>query len=252
MQSRLQKLMADAGVASRRASEEIIKAGRVTVNGRIVSDLGAKFDSETATVAVDGVEVRRKKKIYLALNKPRQILCSRSDPQTRRTVGDLLPKEWAHLYTVGRLDLDSEGLLFLTNDGEFSLKLTHPRFGVSKKYLTTVEGRVDFATLSRIRKGITHDGAYLKAEKVRLLDANGHQSLVEVELKEGKNREVRRLFESQDLKVLRLQRIQIGAIKLGELREGKWRTLSAAEIRSLTQPNEKTEQRRSPDPRLIF
>lgn len=242
---RLQKLLADAGVASRRASEEIIQAGRVRVNGRTVSELGHKVDPETAKVEVDGVGIKAKRKIYLALNKPRQVLCSRRDPQTRRTVSDLLPKEWAHLYTVGRLDLDSEGLLFLTNDGEFSLKLTHPRFRVSKKYLTTVEGRVDLASLARIRRGVIHDGAFLKPEKARLLDANGSQSLVEIELKEGKNREVRRLFESQGLNVLRLQRIQIGAVKLAELPEGKWRTLTASEVQSLTRPNEKTEPKRS-------
>lgn len=239
MQVRLQKLLADAGIASRRASEQMIAEGRVTVDGRVVTELGTKFDVGTARIAVDGVEVKQKKKIYLALNKPRKVLCSRRDPLTRRTVGDLLPKEWSHLYTVGRLDLDSEGLLFLTNDGEFSLRLTHPRFGVRKKYLATVEGRPAPGMLEHMRKGIMHEGGRLKADRVRILKSNRSQSLVELELTEGKNREVRRLFESQGLKVWRLQRIQIGSIKLGELPDGKWRTLNPAEVRSLLRGSEK-------------
>lgn len=231
---RLQKLLADAGVASRRASEQIILEGRVTVNGRKTTELGHKVEAGTAVVSVDGVEVKRKKKLYLALNKPRRVLCSRKDPLTRRAVEDLIPKEWAHLQTVGRLDLDSEGLIFLTNDGDFSLRLTHPKFGVMKKYLATVEGLPDPGMLARMRRGIVHQGTKLKAEKVRVLKASVAQSLVELVLREGKNREVRRLFESQGMGVLRLQRVQIGPIKLGELREGKWRILTDAEVRSLT------------------
>jgi len=134
---------------------------------------------------------------------------------------------------VGRLDFDSEGLLFLTNDGQFSLHLTHPRYGVRKKYLATVEGRLAPEALSQFTQGVTHEGEKLKAESARLKSANNSQSLVELELAEGKNREVRRLFESQGLTVRRLQRTQIGRIKLGELPSGKWRTLTEPEIKSL-------------------
>ena len=230
---RLQKFLAEAGVASRRASEQIILAGRVSVNGQAVGELGGKVDPDHDKVAVDGAPVCAKRKLYVALNKPRGYLCSRQDELKRRTIGTLLPREWSGLYSVGRLDYDSEGLLFLTNDGQFSLQLTHPRYGVRKKYLVTVEGRVAPETLGRFTRGVTHEGEKLKAETARLLAASNSHSLVELELAEGKNREVRRLFESQGLTVRRLQRTQIGKIKLGELPSGKWRTLTEPEIKSL-------------------
>ena len=151
----------------------------------------------------------------------------------RRAIGDLLPREWQHLSSVGRLDRDSEGLIFLTNDGEFCLHLTHPRYGVRKKYRVTVEGRVDAKMIARILQGVVSEEEELKAEKARILNSNNSHSVVELELAEGKNREVRRLFESQGLLVSRLQRIQIGPIKLAELPVGKWRTLTEPEIKSL-------------------
>jgi 23S rRNA pseudouridine2605 synthase len=230
---RLQKFLAEAGVASRRASEKIILEGRVAVNGRAVAELGAKVDPITDKVTVDGEPVRQKRKLYVALNKPPGYVCSQSDELKRRTVGNLLPKEWNNLYSVGRLDLESEGLLFLTNDGEFSLHLTHPRYGVKKKYQASVAGRADGAMMDRFTRGVLHEGETLKAEKARVLSVNNSNSLVELELAEGKNREVRRLFESQGLEVNRLVRTQIGKIKLGELPSGKWRILTEPEIKSL-------------------
>jgi pseudouridine synthase len=230
---RLQKFLADAGVASRRAGEEIILAGRVTVNGQPVKKLGVKVEPKQDRVEVDGQPVRAKRKLYLALNKPRGLVCSRKDEFDRPTIYELLPREWGHLHSVGRLDFNSEGLLFLTNDGEFSLRLTHPRYGVSKKYLATVEGRVEEEMLGRFTHGLTFEGEKFKAERARLVSANHSQSVVELELAEGKYHEVRRLFESQARVVKRLQRIQIGKIKLGELRLGKWRTLTETEIKSL-------------------
>jgi 23S rRNA pseudouridine2605 synthase len=230
---RLQKFLADAGIASRRASEEIIRAGRVAVNGTIVSELGTRIDGDHDKVELDGKLVRVRRKMYAALHKPKGVVCSRQDERGRPTIYDLLPREWSHLYSVGRLDYASEGLIFLTNDGDFSLHLTHPRYGIRKKYVATVEGRVEPATLVLFTQGLWHQGEKLKAEKVRLISATKAQSVVELELAEGKNREVRRLFESQGLTVKRLQRIQIGKIKLGELRPGKWRTLTETEIKSL-------------------
>jgi len=230
---RLQKYLAEAGVASRRAGEQIILAGRVEVNGKPVAELGARVDPLHDRVVVDGKPVRAKRKLYVALNKPPGLVCSRSDEYDRQTIYGLLPKEWGHLHSVGRLDYQSEGLIFLTNDGEFSLHLTHPRYGVRKKYVATVEGRVAEAVLSEFTKGVWHNGERLKAEKTRLVSASAAQSVVELELAQGKNREVRRLFESQRLTVKRLQRVQIGKIKLGELRLGKWRTLTEPEIKSL-------------------
>jgi 23S rRNA pseudouridine2605 synthase len=230
---RLQKFLADAGIASRRAGEQIILAGRVAVNGETVAELGARVDPLHDRVAVDGKPVRAKRKIYVALNKPPGLVCSRKDEFDRPTLYELLPKEWGHLHSVGRLDYQSEGLIFLTNDGEFSLHLTHPRYGVRKKYVATVEGRVSEEVLGHFTHGVWHEGERLKAEKVRLVSAGAAQSVVELELAQGKYREVRRLFESQRLTVKRLQRVQIGKIKLGELRLGKWRTLTEPEIKSL-------------------
>jgi 23S rRNA pseudouridine2605 synthase len=230
---RLQKFLADAGVASRRAGERIILASRVAVNGETVSELGAKVDPLNDRVTVDGQLIRVKRKICVALNKPRGLVCSRKDELGRPRIYELLPKEWGHLHSVGRLDFNSEGLIFLTNDGELSLRLTHPRYGVRKKYLATVEGRVTPEILGLLTHGLWHQGERLKAEKARLVSAGHLQSTVELELTEGKYHEVRRLFESQGMTVKRLQRTQIGRIKLGELRAGKWRTLTEPEIKSL-------------------
>ncbi len=230
---RLQKFLADAGVASRRAGERMIQDGRVSVNGRTVRELGTRVDPLHDQVLVDGQKIRAKRKIYLALNKPPGLVCSRQDEFGRPTIYDLLPKEWRHLHSVGRLDYNSEGLLFLTNDGQFSLRLTHPRYGVCKNYVATIEGRVEPEMLRQFIQGVFYQGEKFKAERARLVSTGQAQSVVELELAEGKYREVRRLFESQGRTVKRLQRIQIGPIKLGQLRQGKWRTLTEPEIKSL-------------------
>jgi 23S rRNA pseudouridine2605 synthase len=233
LRERLQKFLAEAGVASRRAAEQIILAGRVLVNDQPVAELGAKVDPRHDRVMVDGQPVRAKRKIYLALNKPRGLVCSRKDELGRPTIYELLPAEWGHLHSVGRLDFNSEGLLFLTNDGEFSLRLTHPRYGVHKTYVVTVEGRIEPEMLRRCIQGLWYEGERYKAEKARLLSGGASQSTVELVLAEGKYREVRRLFEALGRTVKRLERIQVGKIKLGQLRPGRWRTLTPAEIKSL-------------------
>jgi len=230
---RLQKFLAEAGVASRRAGEQIILAGRVAVNGEVIRQLGTKVDPWHDRVTLDSQPVRARRKLYVALHKPRGCVCSRKDEFGRPTVYDRLPKEWTGLYSVGRLDYDTEGLLFLTNDGEFALRLTHPRYAVRKRYLATLEGRVEAQRLELFTRGVYHQGEKLKAEKARLISASQSRSVVELELAEGKNREVRRLFESQGLTVKRLERTQIGKIRLGELKPGKWRTLTEPEIKSL-------------------
>jgi len=226
---RLQKFLAEAGIASRRAAEQIILSGRVGVNGETVRLLGTKIDPLHDKVSVDGKPVRARRKLYIALHKPVGYVCSRNDELGRKTVYELLPNEWQNAHTVGRLDFNSEGLIFLTNDGEFALRLTHPRYGVHKKYLATIEGKLEQQMLDRIVRGVFHGGEKLKAESARQVSRN----VVELELSEGKNREVRRLFESQGLAVERLQRTQIGKIKLGELKPGRWRALTETEIRTL-------------------
>jgi 23S rRNA pseudouridine2605 synthase len=230
---RLQKFLAEAGVASRRAGERLIVEGRVAVNGRIVDELGAKVDPARDRVMVDGRQVKVRRKLYLAVNKPKGYICTRSDPEKRRILTDLLPLEWRNLYPVGRLDHDTEGLIFLTNDGDFALHLTHPRYGTRKIYEATMEGRIEAQQLSRLTGGIVDEGEMLKASRARLLSANNTRSVVEVELTEGKNREIRRMFKALGFEVSKLRRTQIGRIKLGELPSGKWRTLTEPEIKSL-------------------
>ncbi len=233
MSVRLQKFLAEAGAASRRGGEQIILEGRVSVNGQPVRLLGSKVDPLHDRVTLDGKPLRVKRKLYLALHKPRGCVCSRSDEHLRPTIYDLLPAEWSEVYSVGRLDYETEGLIFLTNDGEFALRLTHPRYGVRKKYIATVDGRVDGELTGQLVRGVYHEGEKLRAERAHIVSATPSRSVVELELSEGKNREVRRLFESQGRTVKRLQRIQIGKIKLGQLRPGKWRTLTEPEIKSL-------------------
>ncbi|HUC85137.1 MAG TPA: pseudouridine synthase [Candidatus Acidoferrales bacterium] len=230
---RLQKFLADAGVASRRAGEQYILDGRVSVNGQPVRLLGSKVDPAHDRVAVDGQLVRAKKLVYLALNKPAGCVCTRQDELNRPTIYELIPREWDTVQTVGRLDYHSEGLIFLTNDGQFALRLTHPRYGVRKKYRATVEGEVTPGMLQLFKRGIYHEGERLHALAARIISGTRDKSIVELELGEGRNREVRRLFESQALTVKKLQRTQIGRIRLGELKPGKWRTLNAVEIRTL-------------------
>ena len=235
MSVRLQKFLADAGIASRRASEKLIEAGEVRVNGQVVRELGTKVDPLHDHVQVDGRPVKPRKKLYVAINKPPGYICSKSDPEKRRTVGDLLPKEWSNLNSVGRLDYNSEGLIFFTNDGDFALKLTHPRYGVRKKYLVTVVGEVTPEHIKEFLKGVYQDGDLLRVEQGRIIKSNKSHSLVELALREGKNREIRRLFEALGFEVERLQRVQIGPVKLGQLPRGKWRALTAAEVRGLAE-----------------
>ena len=233
MSVRLQKFLADAGVASRRAGEKLILEGKVRVNGRFVLLLGTKVDPERDEVMLDGKIIRARRKLYIALNKPPGCVCSHADELGRPTIYQLLPKEWQIVNSVGRLDFNSEGLIFLTNDGQFALRLTHPRYGIRKKYLATVEGEVTAEMLQMFKRGIFHEGERLQALAARFVSGTRDRSVVELELGEGKNREVRRLFESQALTVKKLQRTQIGRIRLGELKPGKWRTLNAAEIKTL-------------------
>jgi len=205
----------------------------VAVNGRTVQELGTRVDPMHDRVTLDGKPAQVKRKIYIALHKVRGLVCSRHDELGRPTIYTLLPREWGHLHTVGRLDYNSEGLIFLTNDGDFSLHLTHPRYGIKKTYIATVDGEVDGAMLAKFTKGLWFEGEKFKAERARLISSTSRESVVELILAEGKYREVRRLFDSQARTVTRLVRVQIGKIKLAELKPGKWRSLTETEIKSL-------------------
>lgn len=230
---RLQKYLAEAGVASRRSSETLILEGRVTVDGRPVRLLGSKVAPGTSEVRVDGVPVRPKRRLYLAMHKPPGYVCSRREQGTHPVVMELLPEEWQGVYPVGRLDRASEGLLLLTNDGEFALRIAHPRHGVRKTYLAVVSGRVTEPMVAALVRGVRHQGALLRAENVEVLTANNARSRVRLGLREGKNREIRRMFEVLGLRVERLVREQIGGLRLGELPSGRWRFLNAGEVSAL-------------------
>ena len=230
---RLQKFLAEAGVASRRASEGLIREGKVSVNGEIVRELGTKVDPLKDSVIIAGQSVRPRRKIYVAVHKPAGCVVTRNDPEGRPTIFALLPAEWRHLYPVGRLDYNSEGLLFLTNDGDFALRLTHPRYGVLKRYELTVEGRVDRSVEREFVRGVADKGDRLRARSAHIISSSKSHSVIELELGEGKNREIRRICAVLGLQVRQLVRQQVGKIKLGQLRTGKWRTLTEAEIKSL-------------------
>ncbi len=232
MKIRLQKFLSEAGVASRRQGEKLIVAGKITVDGQVVRLLGTKVDPAKNQVAISGKLIRVKSKRFLALNKPPKILCTRRDTHKRATVFDLLPNDFGHLFTVGRLDSDSEGLILLTNDGEFCQAVAHPRHRMPKTYHVTLAKRVDSSALERLTTGLDDDGDLLKAKHAKLLSANNTRSQVELVLEDGKNREIRRMFKVLGHRVLLLQRIAVGPVKLGELPLGKWRVLSQAEITS--------------------
>jgi len=231
---RLQKVQAEAGVASRRGAEEVIRSGRVTVNGRVVTELGTRVDSVADELRVDGRPIRARRKVYLALNKPGDVVCTRKDERNRRTVLGRLEPEWARtLYSVGRLDKETEGLLLLTNDGEFCLRVTHPRYGVIKHYVVTVEGLATPALARRLTHGVVDRGEPLRARQACLLTANQSRSVLALELTEGRNREVRRLLQALGFRVEHLRRVRIGPVCLGELPLGRWRALTPAEVKAL-------------------
>ena len=227
---RLQKLMAAAGLCSRRKAEEWLKEGRVTVNARVAS-LGDQADPDHETICVDGRPLRvQSQQRVLLLNKPVGVISSCRDPQRRRTVLDLIPVDQrAGLHPVGRLDVDSRGALLLTNVGELTLKLTHPRFDHSKVYRVRVQGCPGADVLMHWQRGVRLDGSLTRNAGVRLLRCGARDALLEVTLQEGRNRQIRRVAEALGHPVLDLQRIAIAGIVLGSLKEGCWRTLSERE-----------------------
>jgi 23S rRNA pseudouridine2605 synthase len=228
-EERLQKVLAAAGIASRRASEELIVAGRVVVNGE-VAQLGRKVDPEHDVVTVDGERVNvDPDRVYLMLNKPQGVVTTVDDPEGRPTVMDLinLPQR---LYPVGRLDQDTEGLLLLTNDGELTNALTHPSYGVERVYVALVPGPVRGRTLAQLRAGVELEDGLAKPVRARVLETQRSKALVEVVMTEGRKREVRRMLGALGLQVERLARIAYGGVELGDLRQGKWRFLNQAEV----------------------
>jgi 23S rRNA pseudouridine2605 synthase len=230
---RLQKVLAAAGLGSRRACEELIADGRVTVDG-VVAELGARVDPQTAVIHVDGDRVIvRDDLVYFALNKPRGVLSAMSDSRGRRTIGDLVGDRSERLFHVGRLDADSEGLLLLTNDGELAHRLMHPSFGVLKTYLATVPAPVSKQVGRRLRDGVVLEDGPVAVDSFRVVQTQGRQAIVEVVLHEGRKHIVRRLLDEVGHPVSRLVRTRIGPVHLGGQRVGTLRPLTRAELADL-------------------
>lgn len=237
---RLQKVLAQAGVASRRAAEELIAAGRVSVDGEVVREMGRRIDPDTAVVHVDGSRIQlRDDQVYLALNKPAGMLSTMSDDRGRPCVGDLvmqrteLLNQAGRLFHVGRLDQDTEGLLLLTNDGELGHRLMHPSFEVEKTYVAEVMGQVARDVGKRLREGIELEDGPVRVHSFRLVDSLPGRSMVELVIHEGRKHVVRRLLDEVGHPVQRLVRTAIGEVRLGDQRPGKLRPLNQNEVGSL-------------------
>lgn len=247
---RLNKYLAHAGVASRRKCDELIAAGRVKVDGRVIRDLGTKLDPGRHTISVDDEPVRGEKTVYWLVHKPVGYLCTNHDPARRPLAIDLIPRIEQRVYTVGRLDEASEGLLLMTNDGELAYKLMHPKFEIEKTYLVLVAGHPTPLDLQKLLDGVWLADGKVRAKQVRRLKSQGDSTWLRIVLCEGKNREIRRMLAKLDHKVMKLRRVAIGPIELDKLPKGKARKLSLKELELLRKSVEngmkKLERLRTP------
>ncbi len=234
-QIRLNKIIADAGIASRRAADQLILEGRVSVDGQVVLELGNKFDPEISDIKVDGESLNvNKSKTYLAFHKPAGVISTMSDPEGRSNLGDYFKDRKDRLYHVGRLDKDSEGLILLTNDGELAHRATHPSYGLEKRYLVEIEGEFNKQLSDQLLQGVRLEDGLARAVKVvhaRAVSKNHHW--VEITIHEGRYHIIRRLIESLGLKVMRLIRLDFGPITLGEMKPGRHRVLNSQEMINL-------------------
>ncbi|PKN05413.1 MAG: pseudouridine synthase [Deltaproteobacteria bacterium HGW-Deltaproteobacteria-9] len=234
MKERLQKIIAAAGIDSRRHAEILITSGRVSVNGEIVTELGVKADPRKDVIRVDGNTISLETtRCYIALHKPAEYVTTMSDPQKRPTVADLVKDVPERVYPIGRLDYDSSGLLLLTNDGDFAQKIQHPRFQVPKNYRVKISGRLNKEELKQIINGVKLPDTVFKPENLNIEKINDKSTWLSLTLREGKNRIIRRGFEAAGRQVTRLVRESIGKITLAGLKEGQWRNLTGREISQL-------------------
>lgn len=234
MLERLQKIISAAGITSRRASEEMILAGRVTVNDVVVTELGSKADPARDRIAVDGRLLKvSEERVYLMLNKPTGYITALKDSQGRPLVTELLKDVPERVYPVGRLDYNTEGILLLTNDGEWANRLMHPRHEVEKEYHVRVRGKVADQQLRRLAEGVELEDGMTAPAVVRLVKSGEHNDWISVAIHEGRNRQVRRMCEAVSLSVVRLKRIRYGSLELGSLRGGHYRYLTEAEVQRL-------------------
>lgn len=232
---RLQKVLAGAGVASRRKCEEYIVEGRVKVNGKVIDKLGTKVDPEKDLIEFDNKKINNKieKKIYVLLNKPLNYITTMNDPEGRKNVADLVNKISQRIYPVGRLDYDTEGLLIMTNDGDLTYKLTHPSHEIKKTYLAVVEGFPGGQALNKLKSGILLEDGLTAPADAKLLKKYKKSSLLQITIHEGRNRQVRRMCDAVGHPVVKLKRIQIAFLRLDNLKTGKYRHLTVAEIDKL-------------------
>jgi len=234
MQERLQKILAKAGIASRRAAEQLITAGRVKVNGEVVTELGSKADSEKDVITLDGNPVQlEKSKVYLVLFKPVGYMTTLKDPEGRPVVTDLLKGIPERVYPVGRLDYNTEGLLLLTNDGEWANRLMHPRHEVEKEYHVRVRGTVTPGQVALLAKGVELEDGMTAPAKARVIKASENNTWLSIAVHEGRYRQVRRMCEAVSLSVVRLKRVRYGTLDIGGLKPGEFRHLSAVEVEQL-------------------
>ena len=233
---RINKFLASWGIASRRNSEQYVLEGRVKVNAKTVTSLATEINVDNDTVTLDGKTISLPKNhLYLMMNKPKGFICALSDDRERKTVIDLLPQNYKskRVFPVGRLDYDSEGMLLLTTDGDFANRLMHPSGDVTKTYVCKVEGKVAEADLAKLRKGVMLDGSLTKKAKIKLLEFDGEISRFEITISEGRNRQIRRMFETVNKEVIFLRRVAIGDLRLGGLYRGETRELKTQEIEYL-------------------
>src|SRR5262249_25592704 len=240
---RLNKFLAHAGVGSRRQCDELIAGGHVRLDGQTVRDLGTRVDPDKQKVSVDGQSVRAERPVYWLVNKPRGYLCTNYDPAGRPRAVDLVPHVRQRVYTVGRLDEDSEGLLLLTNDGELANRLMHPRYGVEKTYVVQVAGTPSRDDLQQLLKGVWLSDGHVHARRVKRLRHQGEATWLESVLGGGKTRGVRRMLARLGHKVMRLRRVALGRVHLGRLGIGKSRPLKVEELESLRRVAESIRQR---------
>lgn len=238
MEERLQKILSTAGVASRRLSEQLIVEGRVSVNGKTTTQLGTKADPAVDEIKVDGRRIKlEQRKRYVLLNKPRGYITTRSDPEGRPTVMDLMKGVKEYIYPVGRLDYDSEGLLLLTNDGELAARLTHPRHEVEKVYEARVKGVPDDRALERLARGVPIEGRRTAPARIRASEpfakGSGEQTIIEISIHEGRQRQVRKMFDAVGHPVVRLKRVRIGPLEDPDMPIGHWRELTPQELAKL-------------------
>lgn len=232
-EERLQKYLSECSVASRRKSEELILAGKVKINGKI-AEIGDKVNPVKDVVTVNGKKVSAvKDKYYIMLNKPRGYVTTMSDELGRKCVAELVSDVGAVVYPVGRLDRDSEGLLLMTNDGEFANSVMHPRKHISKTYRVTVRSNINDSQVERLENGILLEGKMTLPSEVHILEKSAERSVFEITIYEGRNRQIRKMCEDVSLEVIRLKRNSVGSVKLGMLQPGKWRELTDDEVRKL-------------------